>query len=324
MDVLITREIPDVGIEKVKEKYDVEVSQKSRNLSKEELIERVEGKDGMLCLLTDTIDEEVIGAGSDLKVISNYAVGYDNIDIEAATREGIVVTNTPGVLTEATAEITFALMLAVARNVVNGDRFTREDRFEGWDPMLMLGHELHGKTLGIVGMGNIGGKVAEISQGFDMDVLYHSRSKKEEIEKKIGAKYVDLDTLLSKSDFVSLHVPLTEETEKMIGKKELESMKDDAYLINAARGEVVDEDALVEVLKEEKIAGAGIDVYANEPHGANPDYYELDNVVLSPHLGSATHKAREGMAVKAAENLIAVLEGRKPEHIVNPEVLEDR
>ncbi|MFP4608340.1 MAG: NAD(P)-dependent oxidoreductase, partial [Candidatus Aenigmatarchaeota archaeon] len=258
MDVLITREIPDVGIEKVKEKYDVEVSQKSRNLSKEELIERVEGKDGMLCLLTDTIDEEVIGAGSDLKVISNYAVGYDNIDIEAATREGIVVTNTPGVLTEATAEITFALMLAVARNVVNGDRFTREDRFEGWDPMLMLGHELHGKTLGIVGMGNIGGKVAEISQGFDMDVLYHSRSKKEEIEKKIGAKYVDLDTLLSKSDFVSLHVPLTEETEKMIGKKELESMKDDAYLINAARGEVVDEDALVEVLKEEKIAGAGI------------------------------------------------------------------
>jgi len=267
------------------------------------------------------IDEEIIEAGDDLKVISNYAVGYDNIDVEAATERGIVVTNTPGVLTEATAEIAWALMMSVARNVVNGDEFVREDRFEGWDPTLMLGHELHGKTLGIVGMGNIGSKVAEMSQGFDMEVIYYNKSRNEDIEEKIGAEFVELDELLSRSDFVSLHVPLTDKTEGMIGKEELELMSYDSYLINTARGEVVDEDALVETLKEGGIAGAGIDVYADEPHGANPDYYDLDNVVLTPHLGSASHKAREGMAVMAAENILSILEGKEPENIVNPEVL---
>ncbi len=324
MNVLITRKIPSIGIKKVEKRYDVEINQRARNLRKDELIEKVKEKDGLLCLLTDTIDQEVIDAGEDLKVISNFAVGYDNIDVDAATRAGIAVTNTPGVLTEATAEITFALILAVARNIVEGDRFVREDRFDGWDPTLMLGHELHGKTLGIIGMGNIGCKVAEISQGFDMNVLYFDKIPKKELEEKIGAKSVNLDTLLSESDFVSLHVPLIPETEKMIGKEELEKMKDNAYLINAARGEVVDEKALVKILKEEKIAGAGIDVYANEPHGANPDYYELDNVVLAPHLGSATHRARGGMSMKAAENLIDVLEGKEPEHMVNPEVLASR
>lgn len=321
MEVFVTREIPEVGIDLLKEKYEVEVSTKSRNLTKEELIENVEGKDAILCLLTDTIDKEVISAGNNLKVISNYAVGYDNIDVTTATKKGIAVTNTPGVLTEATAEIAWSLMMAVARNVVEGDKFVRKDRFEGWDPTLMLGHELHGKTLGIVGMGNIGSKVAEISQGFDMEVLYHNRSRNERIEKKVDAEYVEIDRLLKESDFVSLHVPLTEETENLIGERELELLGSDSYLINTARGEVVDEDALVEFLKENKIAGAGIDVYANEPHGANPDYYDLRNVVLTPHLGSASYKAREGMAKMAAENLIAVLEGEKPENIVNPEVL---
>ncbi len=321
MEVFVTRRIPEIGIEKLREDHEVEVSDKPRNLSKEEIIESVKGKDAVLCLLTDMMDEEIIKAGDDLKVISNYAVGYDNIDVEAATERGIVVTNTPGVLTEATAEIAWALMMSVARNVVNGDEFVREDRFEGWDPTLMLGHELHGKTLGIVGMGNIGSKVAEMSQGFDMEVIYYNKSRNEDIEEKIGAEFVELDELLSRSDFVSLHVPLTDKTEGMIGKEELELMSYDSYLINTARGEVVDEDALVETLKEGGIAGAGIDVYADEPHGANPDYYDLDNVVLTPHLGSASHKAREGMAVMAAENILSILEGKEPENIVNPEVL---
>jgi len=255
-------------------------------------------------------------------VISNYAVGYDNIDVTAATEREIAVTNTPGVLTEATAEIAFSLMLAVARNVTEGDRFVREDRFEGWDPTLMLGHELHGKTLGIIGMGNIGSKVSEMSKGFDMDVLYYNRSRNKEAERKTDAEYVDLEHLLSRSDFISLHVPLTEETEKMIGAEELKKMKETAYLINTARGEVVDEDALIDALKENEIAGAGVDVYADEPHGANPGFYDLDNMVLTPHLGSATFRAREGMATMAADNLIDVLEGREPEHIVNPEVLD--
>ena len=321
MEVFVTRRIPEIGIEKLREEHEVEVSDKPRNLSKEEIIESVKGKDAVLCLLTDMMDEEIIKAGEDLKVISNYAVGYDNIDVEAATERGIAVTNTPGVLTEATAEIAWALMMSVARNVVNGDEFVREDRFEGWDPTLMLGHELHGKTLGIVGMGNIGSKVAEMSQGFDMEVIYYNKSRNEDIEEKIGAEFVELDELLSRSDFVSLHVPLTDKTEGMIGKEELELMSYDSYLINTARGEVVDEDALVETLKEGGIAGAGIDVYADEPHGANPDYYDLDNVVLTPHLGSASHKAREGMAVMAAENILSILEGKEPENIVNPEVL---
>ncbi len=322
MEIFITRRIPEIGIKKLKEEYEIEVSQKPRNLTKEELIEGVKGKDAVLSLLTDTIDEDIIDAGKELKVISNYAVGYDNIDVEAATERGIAVTNTPGVLTEATAEIAWALMMAVARNVIQGDEFVREDGFKGWDPTLMIGHELHEKTLGIVGMGNIGSKVADISQSFEMDVIYYNRSRKKEVEKKVGAEYVELDELLSRSDFVSLHVPLTEETEEMIGKEELNKMREDSYLINTARGEVIDEEALVETLKEGGIAGAGIDVYANEPHGSNPEYYDLENVVLTPHLGSASHKAREGMAVMAAENIIAVLEGDEPENIVNPTVLK--
>ncbi len=324
MDIFVTRKIPDIGIKKLKERYDVEISSKPRNLTKEELMEGVKGKDALLSLLTDTIDEDIIDAGKDLKVISNYAVGYDNIDVEAATERGIAVTNTPGVLTEATAEIAWALMMAVARNVVQGDEFVRKDRFEGWDPTLMIGHELHGKTLGIVGMGNIGSKVAEISQSFQMDVIYYNRSRNQKVEDEIGAEYVELDELLSRSDFVSLHVPLTEETEGMIGSEELKKMSEDSYLINTARGEVVDEEALVKTLKDGGIAGAGIDVYADEPHGANPEYYDLENVVLTPHLGSASYRAREGMSVMAAENIIAILEGEEPENIVNPVVLKQK
>ncbi len=321
MEVFVTRKIPEIGLNKIREKFDTEINPHPRQLEKQEIIEGVKGKDALLCLLTDEIDEEIIEAGKDLKVISNYAVGYDNIDVEAATERGIAVTNTPGVLTDATAEMAWSLIFAVTRNVVKGDKFVREDKFKGWNPTLMIGHEVHNKTLGVIGMGNIGSCVARKAEAFDMDVLYYNRSRKKEIEKEIGAEYVDLDTLLSKSDIVTIHVPLTDKTEGMISWEELDIMKESSYLINTARGEVVNEKALIEALRSNKINGAGIDVYSDEPYGANPDYYELENVVLTPHLGSASHRARDGMSDMSADNLIDVLEGRKPNHIINPNVL---
>ncbi len=323
MDVFITRRIPESGLNKITQKYVTEVNPEPRRLSKEEMIEGVKGKDALLCILTDMIDQDIIEAGEDLKVISNYAVGYDNIDVEAATKRGIAVTNTPGVLTNATAELALALMLAVARNIAIGDKFVREDRFEGWDPTLLVGRELTNNTIGIVGMGQIGTAVASRAKAFGMDIIYYNRNRVEKVEKELDAEYVGLEKLLKQSDFVSLHVPLTEETKHMVSWHELEMMKKTAYLINTARGDVVEEEALIEALRSGKIAGAGIDVFADEPYGANPDYYDLENVVLVPHLGSASHKARNGMAEMAAENLIAVLEGDMPKNIVNPEVLEN-
>lgn len=321
MDVFVTRRIPEKGLNMITGRYDVELNPENRRLTKEEIIEGVRGKRALLCTLTDVIDRDIIDSGTDLEVISNYAVGYDNIDVEHATKKGIPVTNTPGVLTDATAELTMGLMLAVARNIPLGDRFVREDRFQGWDPMLMVGSELKGKTLGVIGMGNIGQAVSKIARGFGMNIIYHNKSKVTKIEKELDARFVDVPELLKSSDFVTLHVPLTEDTRDMIGRDELEIMKDTAFLINTARGGVVDEDALIEALRDKTIAGAAMDVFANEPRGANPGYYHLDNVVLAPHLGSASVRAREGMAVTAAENLIAVLEGDTPKNIVNPEVL---
>ncbi len=322
MRVFVTRKIPEVGLNLMKDRYDVTVSDKSRPLVKEEIMDGIREADALLCLLHDNIDREILSAGKNLKVVSNYAVGYDNIDVEAATNMGIAVTNTPGVLTVATAEIAWALMMCVARKVACGDKFVRRDRFSGWDPGLMVGHELTGSTLGIVGMGAIGTAVARLSTGFRMKVIYHSRHENPIAEEEFGAVKVDLEELLRESDFISLHVPLTGETRGMIGWKELEMMKTSAYLVNTARGGVVDEEALIEALRSNRIAGAGIDVYEDEPYGANPDYYDLDNVVLTPHLGSASYRARGGMALMAAENLIAVLQGNMPENIVNPEVLE--
>ncbi|MFW5898530.1 MAG: 2-hydroxyacid dehydrogenase [Candidatus Saliniplasma sp.] len=321
MKVLITRKLPGDAVDKLKKRYDVEINESGKRLSKDDILEKVKGKDALLCLLTDIIDEEVIEAGEDLKVISNYAVGYDNIDVEAATSRGIPVTNTPGILTDATADLAWGLILATARKIAKGDKFVREDRFEGWDPTLMVGSEVHGKTLGIIGMGKIGSAVAKRSLGFDMDILYYNRSRKMEIEKELGAEKVELDTLLKQSDIVSLHVPLTEETEDMISWQEFKMMKKTAFLINTARGEVVNEEALIEALRSEKIAGAGIDVYSDEPYGANPDYYTLSNVVLTPHLGSASHRARNGMAKMAVDNIIGILESGESDYVVNPDVL---
>jgi glyoxylate reductase len=286
------------------------------------LLEKVRGKDGILCLLTDTIDREVMeAAGPKLKVIANYAVGYNNIDVEEATRRGIMVTNTPGVLTETTADLAWALMMSVARRIVEADRFVRAGKFRGWEPMLLLGTDVYGATLGIVGFGRIGQAMARRALGFDMTVLYYDLQRaSEEIEQKYRVRFTPLPELLQTSDFVSLHVPLTKDTYHLIGERELRMMKREAYLINTARGPVVDEKALVRALREGWIRGAALDVFEREPE-VELELLELENVVLAPHIGSASYATRTRMAEIAAQNLVKALQGEIPPNLVNPEVL---
>ena len=298
--------------------HELEIYEGDTPPSREEIIEGVKGKDALICLLTDRIDGEIMDASPNLKIIANYAAGYDNIDIEEATRRGIVVTNTPGVLSETVADLTFALILAIARKVVKGDKFVREGKFKGWAPMLLLGSDIHGKTLGIIGAGRIGRAVARRARGFNMKILYYSRKRKEEFEEECNAKFVDLHTLLREADFISLHVPLTSETYHMIGKKELDMMKKEAYIINTSRGKCIDEKELISALKEGKIAGAALDVFENEPY-VPQELKELDNVVLAPHIGSASYETRSKMAVMVAKNVIEALNERLPPNCINPE-----
>ena len=318
-EVFVTRKIPEEGLKLLKKYCEVYVNPYDRILTKDEIISNLKDRDGLLCLLTDKIDRDVIYSNPRLKAISNYAAGYDNIDIKAATERKIPVTNTPDVLTETTAELAWALLFAVARRIVEGDRFTRDGKFRGWAPLLMLGQDISGKTLGIIGAGRIGTAFALKSKGFNMKVLYVSRRRNEILEKELNAKKVDLHTLLKNADFVSLHVPLTSETRHLIGEKELRMMKRNAILVNTSRGAVIDEKALVKALKERWIFGAGLDVYENEPE-INRELIKLDNVVLEPHIGSATLETRTRMAIMAAENLIISLEGKKSKNCVNPEV----
>ena len=318
-EVFVTRKIPEEGLKLLKKYCKVYVNPYDRILTKDEIISNLKGRDGLLCLLTDKIDRDVIFSNPRLKAISNYAAGYDNIDIKAATERKIPVTNTPDVLTETTAELAWALLFAVARRIVEGDRFTRDGKFRGWAPLLMLGQDISGKTLGIIGAGRIGTAFALKSKGFNMKVLYVSRRRNEILEKELNAKKVDLHTLLKNADFVSLHVPLTSETRHLIGEKELRMMKRNAILVNTSRGAVIDEKALVKALKNKWIFGAGLDVYENEPE-VNRELTKLDNVVLEPHIGSATLETRTRMAIMAAENLIISLEGKKSKNCVNPEV----
>ncbi|MGQ9608931.1 MAG: 2-hydroxyacid dehydrogenase [bacterium] len=316
-NVYVTRPIPEPGLELLRQSCDVEVKPTDEMVPKEELLEKAKGRNALLCLLTEKIDKEIIEAGSpNLKIIANYAVGYDNIDVASATEYGVYVTNTPGVLTDTTADMAWALMFSVARRIVEADKFCRAGKFKGWSATLFLGGDIYGKTLGLVGVGRIGAAVAMRTKGFNMRVLYVDVRHNYEIEREVGAVKVDMDTLLKESDFVSLHVPLMPETRHLIGRRSLTMMKPTAYLINTSRGPVVDEAALAEALRNKVIAGAGLDVYEFEPH-IIPELLELDNVVLAPHIASGTVETRTKMALMAAENIIAVLDGRTPPNAVN-------
>lgn len=322
--VLVTRELPPAVMESLHESFDLTVSPHDGPMPREELLEALPGRDGLLPMLVDKIDEELLDvAGESLRMVANYAVGFNNIELDAATSRGIAVSNTPDVLTDSTADIALALMLAVARRVVEADVLTRPGRFPGWGPMFMLGADVHHKTLGIIGLGRIGRAVARRGLGFDMKVLYHQRTRLDpQKEKELGVEYRELDELLAQSDFVSPHVPLTPDTNRMIGERELGLMKPGAFFINTARGDVVDEAALVRALESGAIAGAGLDVYENEPE-LHAGLLSLNNVVLLPHLGSATLDTRTNMGLVAAGNLRALLlHGRTPPNCLNPQVLD--
>ncbi len=313
--VLVTREIPDAGLHLL-EDFDVTIPSEEPP-EKNELLEAVPGIAGILCTVSENIDAEVMdAAGEDLKIIANMAVGYDNIEVEAATERSITVTNTPGILEETTADTAFMLLLAAARRLGEAERFLRAGKWEAWGPKQFTGPDVWGKTLGIIGFGGIGQAVARRAKGFGMDILYTARSRKEDAEEELGAREVELEELLESCDFVSIHTPLTDDTQHLIGKKELSSMKSTAVLVNASRGPVVDEAALAEALENQRIFAAGLDVYEEEPK-VHPKLLELENVVLAPHIGSASIETRDKMAETAAENLRAVLKGEEPPNPVN-------
>jgi len=314
----VTRRIQDAGLSLLPGRVDFEVWEKTAPVEREVLLEKAPGVQGLLCTLSDRIDEELLSRCPGLRVVSNYAVGYDNIDVEAATRRGVLVTNTPDVLTNATADVAFTLILASARRVVEANEFLRSGEWVTWHPDLLLGQDVSESVLGIVGMGKIGQAVARRAAGFSMKILFFNRSPKPDLEKELGARQVSLDELLRESDFVSLHCPLSAETKGLIGERELRMMKKSSILINTSRGPVVDQKALYRACSEQWIWGAGLDVFEKEPVPLDEPLLTLKNVTTIPHLGSATIKAREGMARKAAENLLAALEGKKPTDLVNP------
>lgn len=323
--VFITRPIPDQGIKMLKDKkYTVSIYPRDEIIPRAELLKCVKGVDALLPILTDRVDAEVLeAAGLQLKIVANYAIGTDNIDLGACKKRGVMVTNAPGPeIVQSVAEHTFALILALAHRIVESDKFTRVGKYKGWGPQLLLGMDVYGKTLGIVGLGRIGFAVAERAvKGFGMKVVYNDPKPNPDFEKKYGARYADLPTLLKESDFVSLHVPLLPTTRHLISKKQLARMKSTAFLINTSRGPIVDEKALLQALQNKKIAGAGLDVFECEPSidCDISDHLELkkfDNVILTPHTASATVEARQAMSRTAATNIIAALSEKTPPNLV--------
>jgi glyoxylate reductase len=321
--IVVTRRIPEPAVELLREAGDVWVSPDDRPLETGELHDAVEGADVAVTLLHDKVNDAFLdAAGEQLRAVCNVAVGFDNVDVPAATKRGVLVTNTPGVLTEATADLAMTLILAVTRRIGEGERLIRAREPWSWHMFMLLGSGLQGKALGVVGMGAIGQSLARRAKAFGMSVIYaDARQAPAEVEDELGARRVELDELLRTADVVSIHAPLMDETRHLINAETLGLMKESAYLVNSARGPIVDEAALVDALKTGKIAGAGLDVYENEPE-VHPGLLELDNAVLLPHLGSATIETRTAMGVLAAENAVAVLNGERPRTPVNPDVLE--
>jgi glyoxylate reductase len=320
--VFLTRELPPEPMARLREQTELTVNTEDRALQRHELLAGARGHHGLLCLVTDRVDDELLDAAPSLRAVANYAVGYDNVDLDAATRRGIPVTNTPDVLTAATADMAFTLLLAVARRLVEGHDLVRSRRWEGWGPLQLLGVEVTGATLGLVGLGRIGRAMVPRAKGFGMEVLYWNRSRLSEAdERQLGVRYAPLDELLARSRFVSLHVAATSETRHLIDAEALRRIGPEGFLINTARGTIVDEAALTRALRERVIAGAGLDVFEREPEVTN-GLVDLPNVVLAPHLGSATLATRTAMGNLAVDNLLAALRGERPPNLLNPEVFE--
>ena len=322
--VFVTRHIPEKGLELIRDFCDMALWPHALPPSRAELLQHIRGIEGLLCLLTEKIDGEVMdAAGPQLKVISNHAVGFDNIDVNAATSRGIPVGNTPGVLTDATADFAFALLMAVARRIPEAERYVHAGKWKTWEPMLLLGVDIKGATLGLVGFGRIGKAMARRAAGFDMRVIYYDPTEKA-AEPELRATVVDLETLLKESDFISLHTPLTPDTHHLIDSDAFSTMKPNAVLINTARGPVVDPDALYEALKEKRIFGAGLDVTDPEPIPRDSPLLTLDNIVIVPHIASGSKASRNQMSWMAAQNLIAGLKGERLPNCINPQVYSEK
>ncbi len=319
--VFVSRILPEEGLQRLNTIADIDLWEEALPPSRNVLLERVQGVDGIVCLLTETIDGELMdAAGDQLKVISQFAVGYDNIDVEAATARGIAVGNTPGVLTETTADMAFALLMTAARRIPEGLRYVQAGKWQTWEPNLLLGQDIHGATLSIIGFGRIGQAVARRASGFGMSVLYAGSSRKPDAEAELNAQYVDLDTLLTQADFVSLHTPLTSATQHLIDARALDLMKPTAILVNTARGAVVDSQALYEALSSGVISAAALDVTDPEPIPNDDPLLTLPNCIIVPHLGSGSLATRNLMAKMVAQNLEAGLNGTRLPNCVNPEV----
>jgi len=323
--VFVTREMPERGLRIIKERFDAEVWRDYAPPPKVTIIEQAVKVDALATLLSDKIDAEVFDAAPKLKIVAQMAVGFDNIDVKEATKRGIYVTNTPGVLTETTADFAWALLMAVARRIVESDKYVRTGQWKvSWHPMMMQGRDVYGATLGIVGLGRIGCAIAKRAKGFNMNVLYYDVIRRPDFEKEYNIQFTALDTLFQKADFVTVNVPLTKETHHLVDEKKLRMMKNTAYLINNARGPIVDEKALYKALKEGWVAGAALDVFEQEPTPMQNPLLKLDNVVVAPHISSASYETRSKMAEMVAENLVAFFEGKTPPNLVNPEAIKTK
>lgn len=319
--VFVTRKVPEETLAPLKEIAEVKVwPHEETPVSREVLMEEAKKAVGLYTMLSDTIDKELLENAKNLKVVANMAVGYDNIDVEAATEKNVIVCNTPDVLTDTTADLTFALLMATARRLIESAEYIKDGKWKNWAPLLLAGTDVHHKTIGIVGMGRIGTAVAKRAKGFDMKILYHNRSRKEQAEKELGAKYVSFNEIVSESDFIVCLAPLTEETKDMFTYDVFKKMKRSAIFINASRGAVVNEKDLERALEEKEIAAAGLDVFRHEPIGADHPLLRFKNVVALPHIGSATMETRLRMAELTTENIVHVLRGEKPKAVVNEEV----
>ena len=319
--VYVTRSIYPEALDVLQRGHEVRVWDEDRTIPRDVLLREIADADAVLTLLTEKVDDEFLDHAPRAKIVANMAVGFDNIDVPACTRRKVVVTNTPGVLTETTADFAFALLMAAARYVVPGMQYVRGGKWKTWSPSLFVGRDIHHATLGIVGLGRIGQEMAKRGRGFDMDIVYFDVHRREDLEQQHGWRYAEMDTLLGEADFITIHVDLNDATRKMFSTEAFRKMKNTAYLINAARGPIVDTDALYEAVKAGEIAGAGLDVTDPEPLPAEHPILTLENVVVCPHIASASLQTRTKMAILAAENIVAVLNGERPKTPVNPEVL---